>query len=189
MRRLIILLLILPSVLALNFGSLVKNDYVELDANKTAKFEIIVWSKDENYTIFLHEKNYPMDWLISIQPKIVSSQDEATAYINIGDSYVKAHRVNVFVNPLNAKPGNYTITLSASAYQLNDKINVIQERDFNLKVKILGNFTNASSSIIETEYSEKPSQPIKLENIENKKWIIAVIIAITAIIVFLILKY
>jgi len=188
MKRVIFLLVILPCVFALNLGSLVKNDYAELEENQTASFEIIIWSKDENYTIFLQEKNYPNDWLISINPKVVSSKDKEAVYVNVGESYVKAHKINVVINPMNAKPGEYMITLSALAYQPKEKINVIQEREFSFKVKILGNVTNTSSSITRVETGEKPSQLLKAEKVESKKWILAIII-ITAVIVFLIIKY
>jgi hypothetical protein len=188
MKRIIFLLLILPCVFALNLGSLVKNDYAELEENQTASFEIIIWSKDENYTIFLQEKNYPNDWLISINPKVVSSKDKEAVYVNVGESYVRAHKINVVINPMNPKPGDYMITLSASAYQPEEKINVIQEREFSFKVKILGNATNTSSSITRVETGEKLSQPLKAEKVESKKWILTIII-ITAVIVFLIIKY
>ena len=189
MRILILALFIIPSVLALNLGSLVRNDYVELGENQTARFEIILWSKDENYTIFLHEKSHPEGWLISIEPSIISSQDKPTAYVNVGDRYVKAYKVNVFVNPLNARPGEYDITLSASLYQPGEKINVIQEREFNLRVRIAGVLANATSSAINIEPRDKFSRLVNLERTENKKWIIASILIITGVIVFLIIKY
>lgn len=178
--------LLLPLSHSLNLGSFVKNDHVEIKENETGIFEIILWSSDKNYTIFLQEKNVPENIKVNIEPRIIKeSKDEI--YIAREDGVIKAHKVKIFVESLNAKPGEYYFSVLAYMHRQEEKIGVIQEREFNFKVVVLSNYTDVKSYVIKTGEQERQTKMFEIKK-DHEKIIIFLAIFLTAIIVFLIIK-
>ncbi|MEM5799294.1 MAG: hypothetical protein QXZ43_01345 [Candidatus Aenigmatarchaeota archaeon] len=183
-----LIFLLLPIVYSLNFGSFVKNDFAEIKGNETAIFEIILWSSDSNSSIILHEKNIPENIKIKIDPIIVDRKRE-DIYISIGNTLIKANRVKIFVDASEAKPGYYDFSISALAYNPEENINVVQEREFNFKIKVIGDYKESNSTSIKNEQNEKFSKDLEKESVINyNKIIILSVIILTIIIVILIIK-
>ncbi|MCX8179518.1 MAG: hypothetical protein N3E38_02135 [Candidatus Aenigmarchaeota archaeon] len=175
MRFLLILLLILPSVSGLNLGGFVKNEYIE--AREHAAFEIIIWSEDEDSVIVLNEKDIPQGIRVEVVPRLIDQKTEGI-YIAKDDGLIKAHRVVVFVNASQAKPGLYVLKISAFAYKGMHAINVMQEREFDLKLKVVNG----------VEINESLKEKKAMKNIDVNLFINFSIILITMVIVIFILR-
>ncbi len=182
-----LIILLIPIAAALNLGTLVKNDFIVIKENETAVFEILLWSKDENYTIILQDRQIPENFNVLIEPKIVANQDKDNIYISVEDHIVKASKIKVFATPKEAKPGEYHILLSAMIYQPVEKINVIQEREILLKVKVLGEYNEINTSSLIDSRNQNFAKNVLLEKVENGK-IIIVLIILTLIVVAIIIK-
>lgn len=185
MKRIMLIILLLPAVFASNLGGFVKNDFIEIN-DSIASAELIVWSRDQNYTIVLQEKNIPENFRVEIAPRVFSEKDHSDIYIGSTEGSIKAHKASIMIDASNAKPGDYRLAISALLYQPNEKINVVQEREFDIKIKIPGNYTQANASSAAAIEQKNSSAGIDAEKSSSKA--IILIVLITIIVVALIIK-
>jgi uncharacterized membrane protein len=135
-------LLILQAAQAINMGSLIKNDFLNLRKGESGKFTILFWNAgSETYKVDIETKKAPKDWIIEVQPKEFSL-DSSTGKENIFLPYlgksVKALPVNIFVKPLNAESGEYEIIVLAKASLQKEGISFLPESVFKLRVNLVG---------------------------------------------------
>lgn len=189
MKKIALLIFVfIPLAFSLNLGSFIKNDFIEIKQNETAVFEIVLWSTDQNYNIIVQEKNTPENIRIRIEPKVIDKNKDEI-YIAKENTLIKAHRVKIFVESYNAKPGDYVFSVSALSYNPEEKINVIQEREFHFRVRVIGDYADIKSTfnkINESQYSSKIFEETREKT--YKKIIILSAIILTIIIVILIIK-
>ncbi|MCS7135127.1 MAG: hypothetical protein NZ893_01675 [Candidatus Aenigmarchaeota archaeon] len=157
-----------------------KQDFVETN-DGVAKFQLILWSRDSDYTIFLKESEIPTDVKIEIYPRILKKGEE-DVFVAVGNEFIRAHNVVIVANT--TKYGNYTFKISALAYKDG---NVIQEREFRLMFSFNAYQINASSYI--TGDNKNFAGEVKIERLKQKHiFIIIIIITLTLIILLILLR-
>jgi hypothetical protein len=163
--------------LSLNLGSLVKNDYLETKAGETAEFTILFWNAGgSSFNLLLREKITPEKWSVIFKPnnfilepsKLERNLSNEYEYINLpgtGD-VIRMVPVKVFVRvPKEIKSGQYEVIVSGITSYPNEDISVTQEREFILRLKVIGNHKPSeemegnligenSSSVNETQKKE-----------------------------------
>lgn len=151
MKKLILILvvlfsLILKNVYSLSFGSLIKENYAELNQNESKEFIILLWNSGESpINVKFKEKSIPENWFvvfkteeIVIQPTNIENKEENVEYVSTSSGYVKAIPVRIIIRPSDtSKKGIYQVIISAIANEeKNGLINMIQERDFIFKINV-----------------------------------------------------
>jgi len=160
----VLLFIILPTkIYAINLGSVVKNNFVEITNTESAKFTMIFWNTgNESYNIRLSAEDAPKDWTILTDPaefilnKSIGEEYIALPYLN---ENVKAKVVNIFVKPIeNSKPGNYSVVIKAETglaqNEIND-MNIIPERLFKFEINLKGFVESNYDDVEKTEISGK----------------------------------
>jgi hypothetical protein len=135
------LFFILPSVNAINFGSVAKNDHMSISYNQSARFRLLFWNiENTSYKVGLEVTDMPKDWTVIIQPKeflLNSTIGDEYVYLPYMEGYVKATSVDVFAKPDINENGRYYITIIARAGMPNATgISTVQERQFKLTVDV-----------------------------------------------------
>jgi hypothetical protein len=137
------LFFILPPANAINFGSVAKNDYMEISYNQSANFKLLFWNTENiSYKVTLEVKDIPKDWNVIIQPKeFLLNSTTGDQYIKLPymESDVRALSVNVFAKPNSNENGRYYITIITIAGMPNvTGVSTSLERKFNLTVDVTG---------------------------------------------------
>jgi hypothetical protein len=152
--------ILLPSVEAISLGTLVKNDFAAVKQDESAKFTILFWNVESSpYIVETKIESSPENWTVIINPErflLDSTTGSESIFLPYQKNPVRAFPINVFVKPVSAKPGNYTLVLSAAAGYPGNTINFFQERKFKLTVEVEGKAEAEGSS--QTSIQE-PSMP------------------------------
>jgi len=164
----ILLFIILPTkIYAINLGSVVKNNFVEITNTESAKFTMLFWNiENESYNIRLSIKDAPKDWIILTDPtEFILNKSIGEEYITLPylNENVRAKVVNIFVKPIeNSKPGNYSVVIKAETElaqnEIND-MNIIPERLFKFEINL--------KSVVEPSY-ERVENSIKYIDFKNE---------------------
>jgi len=136
-------ILLSSAVYAINVGSVVKNEFVEILSEESVKISMLFWNiEEESYTVKLSVKDAPKNWLIIFDPsEFVLNKSIGEEYIDLPytDEKIKAKAVNVFVKAdTNSKPGKYFIVIRAETKlpQKVNGINVVPERLFEFEIDL-----------------------------------------------------
>ena len=164
--------ILLPSVEAISLGTLVKNDFVTVKQNESAKFTILFWNVESSpYIVETKIESSPENWVIIVNPErflLDSTTGSESIFLPYQKNPVRAFPVNVFVKPVSAKPGNYTLVLSAVAGYPSNTINFFQERKFKLTVEVEGKAEAEGSSQTSIQEPSMPTgETTKVQNYLN----------------------
>lgn len=157
----IILLITIKLTLALNLGSLVKNNQAILNPGESVEFTILLWqTSDSPIIINFKEKHLPEDWFVIFKPNKILLQPEKptqnpienTEYVSTSSGFIKTTPIKVIIKTSETtKKGIYELSVSALAgEQKNSPISITQERDFSFKINITKDGVNV---VTETEIS------------------------------------
>ncbi len=162
--------ILLPSVEAISLGTLVKNDFVAVKQNESAKFIILFWNvENSSYIVETKVESSPENWIIIVNPErflLDSTTGSESIFLPYQKDPVRAFPLNVFVKPVSAKPGNYTLVLSAAAGHPGNTINFFQERKFKLTLKVEGEAEVSSQTSIQ-ETGMPAGEIAQIQNYSN----------------------
>ena len=138
----LIFFILLPGVEATSLGILVKNGATTLRQGESTKFTILFWNVENSpYIVEMKVESLPENWVVVVSPEkflLDSNTGTENIFLPYKKEPVRAFPVTVFVKPVSARPGNYTIVLSASAGHTSNALNFFQERKFKLTVEVEG---------------------------------------------------
>jgi hypothetical protein len=138
-------ILLSSRVYAINFGSIVNEDYAEITNEGSVKFKMLFWNvESESYTLKLSVKESPEDWITIIDPdEFVLNKSVGEEYIKLPymNENIKAKVVNLFVkaNP-KSETGNYSVVVEAGikAPDEKDGINIVPQRLLKFEIVLNG---------------------------------------------------
>jgi len=149
--------LLASEVYAINLGSVVKNDFVKINHDESAKFTILLWnSENEPYDLKLEVKDAPKNWLVIIDPDVISiSKETGNEFISLMNDKVKATSVNVFVKPSNNEvSGKYFVKVSAIPLISFTELSILPERVFKFTIDLEGSIENGVKDGVSSETIE-----------------------------------
>lgn len=168
---------------AINLGTYVKADYVEVIAGESAKAEALFWtSSEEVYPVELVVLRAPKGWHVVAVPQIfnVGDESEYNQKENIllpgAGAPVAARVANIVISvPEGEKEGTYDVALEAVAGGGSGEISLAQARVFSFKVFVKNPENRAaeksrisnSGGLDETEDAGLPG--IAAENTDGQK--------------------
>ncbi len=140
------LILLSSRVYAINFGSVVKDNFAETTNDESVRFTVLFWNaEDVSYTTKLSVKNAPKEWTVIIDPEeFVSNKTNGEEYIKLPytDELIKTKVVNLFVKPDgNSEPGNYSVVIRAEtklSQNSESDITIVPERTFEFEIDLKG---------------------------------------------------
>jgi len=204
MNKKIILLLIFPllfpSAKAINFGSLQKNDFTEIDKNGIARFEVLFWNTGNlSYPVKLELKDAPANFFVIIQPEEfvlkpskIGPPYEEGEYVSLPIGDVKAFPVEILVKAFDAKEGDYDILISASGGKEKDELSFILEKSFRFRIRVKDgnlNETTISSNEPVIRVPTNISTSAKIQRFDLKIIFYLLLGGLFLLIAFLVYKY
>jgi hypothetical protein len=176
----IIMLLIAGSAFASNFGSVEKNNNIAVKRGEPAKFTLLFWTSDDEAMVTLKLLESPENMSVILPDPIKISSDSGSEAVYMSGNYVLATTADVTIMPFDAPPGDYSISVAATAQ--GNSSEALPERMFKLDFSIEGDRTNIVNPEPGAPGSETvaESEPVQKDENDNNIYIIAALIIIAA---------
>lgn len=171
-------------VSAMNFGSAAKSESATA-MNGTASFSLLFWTGDSGAQVRLKVLASPPGWDVQLrQESFEIGNGHGSEFVQTAAGYARAVSVPVQASSSDAKPGKYSILISASTDPGGSGMSLFQERIFNLTIVVQDKNPNDGQAAVQN--------PAAAEKESNQTGLPMIYIGALALIIFisvLIYKY
>jgi len=171
-------------VSAANFGSAAKSESA-IAMNDTASFSLLFWTSDSEAQVRLKILASPPGWDVQLgQESFEIGNGHGSEFVQTAAGYASAVSVPVQASSGDAKPGKYSILISASTNPGGAGMSLFQERIFNLTIVVQDKNSNDEQAAAQN--------PATAEKESNQTGLSTIYIGALALIIFisvLIYKY